>query len=286
MSEPRQQFFHSQRLKLSYWEWGSADNPPLVLLHGGRDHARSWDHIAQAFEAEYHVLALDLRGHGDSDWAPGGHYSVPDNMLDLVRLLEIAGPPAVVLGHSYGGQVTLAAAGTYPELFSKVIAIEGTASVTRFGYPDEMGPAWLRSWAEQVRGYEESTGANQRVYPTVEAAAARMREANPRLPVDQLPELARYAVRPVEGGFVWKFDNWVHARTSMEIRRSEFPRFWAAIPHPVLLFYGTESRAAQAPAEVPHFGDIRHVIVPEAAHWVHHDQPDTVIREMRAFLAG
>ena len=282
MAEPTQHFFQSQRLRLSYWEWGSADRPPLLLLHGGRDHARQWDRVAEAFAAEYHVLALDLRGHGDSDWDPAGAYGVAENMLDLVRLLEIAGEPAVVLGHSYGGQITLATAATYPEHFTKVAVIEGTSSVTPLGYTDEMGPGWLRRWGDLMREFEQE--GNQRVYPSVEAAAQRMREANPRLPADLVPMIAGYAVRPAEGGFVWKFDTWVHGRTSMAIRRAELPHFWSAIACPVLLFYGTDSRAAQAPAEAPHFRDLRQVIVQDAAHWVHHEQLPTVVRELRAFL--
>lgn len=71
MAEPRQQFYQSQRLRLSYWAWGADDAPPLILMHGGRDHARNWDRIAEAFRDDYHVVACDLRGHGDSEWAKG-----------------------------------------------------------------------------------------------------------------------------------------------------------------------------------------------------------------------
>ena len=97
---PTQHFFESQRLRISYWDWGNADAPPLVLVHGGRDHARTWDRVAEAFRDQYHVVALDLRGHGDSQWAIGSQYGPPDVALDVLRMIEVVGAPARVIAHS------------------------------------------------------------------------------------------------------------------------------------------------------------------------------------------
>ena len=88
MCQPWQHFYNSQRLKLSYWSWGSDENPPLILLHGGRDHARTWDRIAAEFSSNYWVLAPDLRGHGDSEWARGSYYATVDHVLDLFNFIE------------------------------------------------------------------------------------------------------------------------------------------------------------------------------------------------------
>ena len=96
-SAPQQRFVTSQRVRISYWDWGNEDAPNLVLVHGGGDHSRSWDRIASALRDEYHVVALDLRGHGDSDPTPGGHYGLPDNALDVVRVIETVGAPSRVL---------------------------------------------------------------------------------------------------------------------------------------------------------------------------------------------
>ena len=81
--EPESRYVTSQRVQLHYVVWGEADKPPLILLHGGRDHARSWDRTALALIDRYQVFAVDLRGHGDSDWALGGNYSIIDYALDL-----------------------------------------------------------------------------------------------------------------------------------------------------------------------------------------------------------
>lgn len=63
--EPASHYFYSDRLKLQFWDWGTEGKPVLILVHGTRDHARSWDWIARALRDDYHVYALDLRGHGN-----------------------------------------------------------------------------------------------------------------------------------------------------------------------------------------------------------------------------
>ena len=70
MPGPESHSYYSQRLRLHYVDWGNRDAPPLLLIHGGRDHCRNWDWVAQSFRDDYHIIAPDLRGHGDSQWAP------------------------------------------------------------------------------------------------------------------------------------------------------------------------------------------------------------------------
>ncbi len=73
---PTSRIYFSQRLRLHYVDWGNPDAPPLILVHGGRDHCRNWDRLAQALRHDWHILAPDLRGHGDSQWSPDGSYSI------------------------------------------------------------------------------------------------------------------------------------------------------------------------------------------------------------------
>ncbi len=279
---PVQRFVESQRVRIACWDWGNEGAPPLVLVHGGRDHSRSWDRTAEALRDRYHVVAFDLRGHGDSDWTPGGNYGLPDNALDLVRVIESVGSPAHVIAHSYGGSVSLVAAGAYPEHFASLVVIEGTHSLNP-GEDDRVGPAWVRRWGDRLRSFETQ---EPRVYPDLESAEQRMKEANPRLPAEILPGLAGYASRATEGGFIWKYDLWVNGRTSMELRRSELPAFWEAITCPVLLLLGGESasRRRQHPTPENHIRGLRTVEIPEAGHWIHHDQPAAFLREVDAFL--
>ena len=112
-SEPTQKFVTSQRIRIAYWDWGNEDAPPLALVHGGRDHARAWDRIAQAFRDEYHVVALDLRGHGES----GGTRDTlgRDEKLDVAAAVacvrrRMSGVPVILHGFGFGAAVALAAA--------------------------------------------------------------------------------------------------------------------------------------------------------------------------------
>src|SRR5512138_486408 len=105
---PTSHFYVSQRLRLHYVDWGNHGAPAIVLVHGGRDHARNWDWVARALRDDWHVIAPDLRGHGDSAWAIGGMYAIADFVLDLANLLALLGPePVVLVGHSLGGAVSL-----------------------------------------------------------------------------------------------------------------------------------------------------------------------------------
>ena len=74
---PTSHRFLSQRLRLHYVDWGNSDLEPLLMIHGGRDHCRNWDWIAHSLREKWHIIAPDLRGHGDSDWSPDGHYDMP-----------------------------------------------------------------------------------------------------------------------------------------------------------------------------------------------------------------
>src|SRR5205814_3763246 len=114
--EPISHFFYSDRLKLQFWDYGQDDKPSLVLVHGGLDHARNWDWVARDLREEYHVYALDLRGHGNSAWAPGALYSVSEHVLDLTVFADIINSyPLYVIGHSLGAFVALIYTGTYPD---------------------------------------------------------------------------------------------------------------------------------------------------------------------------
>ena len=80
---PTSRVFFSQRLRLHYVDWGNAGAPPLVLLHGGRDHCRNWDWVAEELRKDWHIIAPDLRGHGDSQWSPDGSYTMAGFLYDL-----------------------------------------------------------------------------------------------------------------------------------------------------------------------------------------------------------
>ena len=120
---PADRFVTVNGLRIHYLEWGSADKPPLIMLHGIGRIAHTFDHIAPHFSANYHVMAVDMRGHGDSDWDPKGAYLVEDYVKDiegLARQLRLQN--ITIWGNSTGGRVAQVFAGLHPEMVSAVIS--------------------------------------------------------------------------------------------------------------------------------------------------------------------
>jgi len=110
-------FVTLQGLRLHYVDWGNASAPPFIMVHGIDRIARTFDHVAPHFASRYHVIALDMRGHGDSGWDPAGRYTVEDHVGDLTGLVRELGLRDVTLwGNSTGGRVVRVFAGMHPEL--------------------------------------------------------------------------------------------------------------------------------------------------------------------------
>jgi pimeloyl-ACP methyl ester carboxylesterase len=260
-----------------------------VLVHGTRDHARSWDAIAKAMLDRYCVYAPDLRGHGESDWPAGGMYSLPDFMpefvLDMAGLAEAIGRgPLTLVGHSLGGGVVLHYAGVYPENVSKVISIEllGPPPMPGLACPDR-----ILTWVEHVRKAERKP---PRRYASLEAAIARMLEENPRLALETARHLALHGTRVNEDGtYSWKFDPFLRVFSPRLFRLDDAREIWDRIRCPVLLVAGSESWAEDPGADRGAqglFRDYRWAVIEGAGHWVHHDQPEAFLKVVRSFLLG
>src|SRR3984893_2691810 len=125
-SGPTSRIYFSQRLRLHYVDWGNPEAPPLLLVHGARAHCRNWDWPAAPLRHDWHVLAPDLRGHGDSQWSPDGNYSTAAYVYDLAQLIHQQElPPAPIVSHSLGGNIAIRYAGVYPDTVRRLVAIEG-----------------------------------------------------------------------------------------------------------------------------------------------------------------
>jgi len=281
---PTSHYFYSQRLKLHYVDWGNSDLPPLLLLHGGRDHCRSWDWVAAELRARYHVVAPDLRGHGDSAWAIGSTYSMIDYVLDLAAFLKsLELVPVSIIAHSLGARVALQYAGMYPERVTKLVAIEGLGPPAGLGKPVS-AVARMLQW---VREMQSLARRSPRPYATLDEAVARMQEANPHLTADQARHLTvNGVIRHEDGTYAWKFDNFVRAVSPYLFNVDEAREFWSHITCPVLLVRGSESWAPDPVAEghATAFRDPQIMTIARAGHWVHHDQLDEFLRGVRPFL--
>jgi pimeloyl-ACP methyl ester carboxylesterase len=282
--EPISHFFYSDRLKLQFWDYGQDGKPALVLVHGGLDHARNWDWVARTLREEYHVYALDLRGHGNSAWAPGAMYSLVEHILDLSALLDVIHEfPVRLIGHSLGGMIVLHYSGLYPERVLKAVSIEG------MGAPENSkvhGPAFerLRYWIESIRKVEKR---QPKTYPNLDAAVERMKQANPHLSDELARHLTLHGTNwDPDGSLVWKFDNYARVFAPYGHRIEDMAELYGQITCPVLLIWGLESFFA-VPETDPRLKALRNgqlIKVANAGHWVHHDQLDLFLRETTAFL--
>jgi|SRR5208283_2208780 len=288
-SGPTSRVYFSQRLRLHYVDWGNPHGPPLVLLHGGRDHCRNWDWVATDLRNDYHIICPDLRGHGDSAWQASGSYTMANHIYDLAQLIhqqKLA--PVTIIGHSLGGNIAVRYSGVHPENVHRLVAIEGLGPGPRSHVEADRKPIGerMRSWIEQQRAI---SGRQPRRYLTVEGACARMQEENKHLTPEQARHLTQYGVNQNEDGtYSWKFDHYVRLWPPYDMTRDAIAELWGAITCPTLLVYGTESWAKH-PAEdgrLAFFKNARVLAVAKAGHWVHHDQLDVFLREARAFLAA
>ncbi len=284
---PASSYYISQRLRLHYVDWGNEEKPPLVLIHGSKDHARSWDWVARELRDDYHIIAPDLRGHGDSAWSTGGHYLINEFVLDIAQLINTLDlQPVTIVAHSLGGAVALQYAGVYPDRAAKIVAIEGLGPPPKMVETRANIPDWERieGWIEQVR----SISARQpKRYPSIDAAAARMQEENPFLSTQQAHHLTVHGVaRNEDGTFSWKFDNYTRVFFPQRFDADTRSAMWRRIDCPTLLIRGSESWASdpQEDGRLEPFKNARAVNIEGAGHWVHHDRLDVFLDRVREFL--
>jgi pimeloyl-ACP methyl ester carboxylesterase len=287
LAGPTSQSFISQRLRMHYVDWGNPDAPPLILQHGGRDHCRSWDWVAQELRGDWHIIAPDLRGHGDSAWSADGHYTSDSFVYDFAQLVHSLGYDQVtVVAHSLGGNIATRYTGLYPDKVRKLVNIEGLgpSPAIRAEIEAKGAAERLREW---IDGKRKAAGRLPRRYPSLEAAFARMKEENGFLSDEQARHLTVHgAIRNEDGTYSWKFDNYLNVWPVGDISYDEQEKLWEAIVCPMLLLYGADSWASnpERDGRLEHFKTARVVEYENAAHWLHHDQFDRFVAELRGFL--
>ena len=287
-SGPSSHIYFSQRLRLHYVDWGNPDGPPMLLIHGGRDHCRNWDWVAEHFAKDYHIIAPDLRGHGDSQWEASGNYTQISYVYDIAQLIQQKNMHDVtVIGHSLGGAIALMYTALFPERVKKLVAIEGmgpspslAAKQAEISINDR-----VRSWVDDMR---KLSGRLPRRYDTLDDAFKRMRDENPHLSEEQARHLTLHGANQNEDGtYSWKFDNYVRVFSMSGLPNEEVKKMYGEISCPTLLMRGEESWASDPVADgrtqccnCP----IEYQSFANAGHWVHHDQLDGFVDRVSEFL--
>jgi pimeloyl-ACP methyl ester carboxylesterase len=185
-------FLMANGLRLHYLEWGDPAKPAMILIHGIARHAHTFDHIAPQFARDHHVLALDMRGHGDSAWSPEGAYLVQDHVKDLEALVAALRLRRVtLLGNSTGGRVVQVFAGLHPDLVERLV-VEDVGPER----PQNIADAFARRVAQEADGWASE-----------EELVRQLAAANRRTPEPLLRTYAHFGLKPrADGRLVWKRD--------------------------------------------------------------------------------
>lgn len=263
-------------LTLNYLDWGPENAPPVVLLHGITGHARVWDHLAERLLPGRRVLALDQRGHGDSDPAPDDDYRVATMADDVaafaasLRLDRFA-----LLGHSMGGRIAIQYAAAHAARLERLIIVD-------------IGPDIELAGLQRVRGMMSQSP--ERI-ESEEWAVEYIRRANPLQDLDLLRQRVRHSLKRLpDGGLTWKYAKGL--RDMMRAGRRDVVDLWEPLPRipcPALVVRGAESDILSpevAKKMTERLPDGHLVEIPGAGHTVPADRPDDFVRHVRTFLGA
>lgn len=283
---PRHHNLDVRGLRIHWVEWGKPGTQPVILVHGFRDHCRTWDFLVAellAISPDLWLVAPDCRGHGDSGWiGAGGYYHFFDYLLDLDHLIRYLGAPVVrLVGHSMGGTITCLYAGARPDRVSKLSLLEGLGPP---GMSFTDAPRRAARWLDEVSAVGEGAG-----YASLEETADRLRRAYPRLTEERARHLVLHGMRRTDAGvWQWKFDP-LHRTTSPQpFYLEQFREFLRRVACPSLVIQGAESEhrtRGDIQARYSWLPDAELVTVPDAGHMVQQDNPEALARILAPFLA-
>jgi esterase len=267
----------SRGFALHYVEWGAPTAPPVILLHGITGHARTWDTLAEALAPQWRVLALDQRGHGDSDSAPDGDYTTGAMADDLAAFADALGYRRfTLLGLSMGGRVAMDFAGAHPDRVERLVIVD---------IAPEIHPPGMARIRTMIANAPETIESEEWAVETAMAA-------NPRADVGELRHRVKHALkRTPDGALTWKYARDVREMMRRGTRRDPL-ELWERLTHitcPTLLVRGAESDVLSpelAQRVVAALPDGRLVEVAAAGHTVPGDRPAEFVDVVRRFLAS
>jgi esterase len=270
-AQPTDRFLEVNGLRIHYVDWGGEGKPPFVMVHGLDRVARTFDHLATRFTSKYRVLAIDMRGHGDSGWDPQGRYLVEDHVGDLegvVGQLELR--DLVLWGNSTGGRVVQVFAGKHPELVSRVIS-------------EDVGPERPRQIADN---YAKRVQQEQAGWASQDELLAQLRKSNPRMSPAVLEPYVRYGTKKrADGRIEWKRD----PQLVKGFVATELWRYVRNIKAPILYIIGGRSNIV--PPETQDelrktLPNAQLVTIPDVGHYPSDEKTDEVVTIVNRFLAG
>jgi pimeloyl-ACP methyl ester carboxylesterase len=247
----------------------------VLLLHGLRGHRHSWDDVSAEFCSDYHVLALDQRGRGESDWAPGDDYSTPAFVADLEGFCAAVGLESFILvGHSMGGRNAMAFAGRNAEKLQKLAVVD---------IGPDLDPKGSARITKEIQDVPEE-------FDSFEDVVAYMNKSNRFASDPVLRRRLTYATKELPGGKIgWRYDLAVREQRRHNTGATP-PDLWVELPKiicPTLIVRGSETDTLSretADRMVETLPDGKLVHVERAGHMVFEDNPEDFNRVLRDFL--
>ncbi len=267
--------------------WGDREARKLFLLHGWMDVSASFQFLVDELRGEWRVIAPDWRGYGLSQWSGADGYWFPDYLGDLDALLRQLSPdePAILVGHSMGGNVACLYAGARPERVAKLVNLEG------FGLRGSDASRAPRRYAEWLDALAKPQGF--RDYASFDELASRLQQGNPRLARERALFLARHWGAATPDGRVALRSDPAHKRVNPVLYRiEEAEACWRQVAAPMLWVEGAESQSlkwlrldsAAYEARKRCFATLVDRTIPDAGHMLHHDQPQRLASTIEEFL--
>jgi pimeloyl-ACP methyl ester carboxylesterase len=225
---PRDRYLAINGLRLHYLDWGNDTDQPLLLLHGFMAHAHVWDSVALRFQSSYHVIALDQRGHGQSDWSKDRAYTLDDYFSDIALFMEALHLENVILmGHSMGGRHALFYAACVPYNIDRLILVDTRPAQDRSS--SHALQQLLTTFPLEARSLREVVRAIQSLYPCLSG--------------ETCSQIAKYGYRKVQNGYyIPRYDTSMARQPELTGQSVEdlWP-FLKAVTCPVLIIRGSES---------------------------------------------
>jgi esterase len=263
------------RMRFHYLDWGNHKRQPILFLHGGGLNAHTWDLVCLMLRDEYYCVALDQRGHGDSEWEPTADYRFEHQVRDIEGFVDkLALSRPLVVGHSMGGFAAMGYAIEHARSMAGLVLVDVAPELN----PE--GSVRIREFIRQDRELE-----------SVDAFIERALKFNPRRNRELLRRSLLHNLRQLPNGkWTWKHDpNRMRGNFEAERQaRADFIKKAAnRITCPVLVMRGEHSNVLTAES-ARNFADSlprgRWVQIPDAGHTIQGDSPRELLRALRPFL--
>ena len=274
-------------LRYNVRHWGADTAPAVFFLHGWMDCSPTFQFLVDALKNEWHVIAPDWRGYGESEWL-SRPYWFPDYYADLHCLLEHYSPgkPVRVVAHSMGANISGSYAGIRPERIAQLVMLDFLGLKPAI---DDDSPNLIGRWLKNLE-----SGPPQALYPNCEALASRLMELDPRLSAGRAEFLSWNISRYRSDNLIeMACDPWHRVPSPLVYHPEDPMACWQKIEAPVLLVIAghglVNRRFGNEPQEFDRrIGCFRHlqtVHVQDSGHNVQHDQPELVAEAVEAFLS-